>query len=66
MAKKLDKFVIIYLNNIFILTKNIKQANIKAVQFVFYLLDKFKFLTNQVKYWFYQKEIQFLGYFLSV
>ena len=65
LAKKLDVFVIIYLENIIIYTKNLSQPHVKVVCKVLEQLWKYLFFANLKKYCFYQDEICFLGYVMS-
>ena len=64
-AKKLDMFVIIYLNDIMIYIKDLDQPNIEIVLWVLDQLRKYSLFTNLKKYCFYQNEICFLGYIVS-
>ncbi len=62
LAEKLDVFVIVYLDDIFIYTEN---AGEEYVQAVWYVLDKLRLYANFKKCWFYQDEVRFLGYIVS-
>ena len=53
LAKKLDIFIIVYLNNILIYTKNTGQSHVKAVWWVFGELRKHGLFTNLKKYYFH-------------
>ena len=53
LAKKLHIFVIIYLSNILISTKDLGQPHMKTICWVFDLLQKYRFFTNLKKYLFY-------------
>ena len=66
LTKKLDVFVIVYLDNILIYTKNEVQGHVEAVQWVLDLLRKNSFFANLKKCRFHQDEIRFLGYVVSV
>ena len=46
MAKKLDIFVIMYLNNIFIYIKDLSQSYIKIVESLLDILQKYRFFAN--------------------
>ena len=65
LAKKLDIFVIVYLNNILIYTKDSGQPYVKAVCWVLDHLWKYSLFANLKKCCFYQDEIRFLGYVVS-
>ena len=65
LVKKPDIFVIVYLDNIFIYTKDLGQAHNDDVQYVLQKLRKHGFLANLKKCWFYNKEVCFLGYIVS-
>lgn len=58
-AKKLDILVIIYLNNIYIYTKNPKQVHIDTVWQTLNILKKNGLYTNVEKRCFYKNEIFF-------
>ena len=65
MAKKLDIFVIVYLNNILIYNKNAGQAHINAVCWVLNKLKKYGLFAIFKKYCFYKDKVRFLGYVIS-
>ena len=65
LAKKLDVFVIVYLDDILIYTKDEGQDYVEAVQLVLDLLQKNGLFANLKKCRFYQKEVRFLGYIVS-
>ena len=62
LAEKLDIFIIVYLNNILIYTKNLDQPYIKAVYWILDQFQKYFPFTNLKKYYFYQNEIWYLEY----
>ena len=62
LAETLDVFVIIYLDNIFIYTKDLGQPNIKAMCWILDQLQKYSLFANLKKCCFYQHEICFLEY----
>ena len=64
LAKKFNTFVIVYLDNILIYTKNKGQDHVKAVWWVPDLLKKNGLFANLKRCRFYQKEIRFLGYII--
>ena len=63
-AKKLDVFVIIYLDNILIYTKDTAKAHVDAVQGVLNKIKKHGLFTNLKKCRFYKNEFQFLGFII--
>ena len=65
LAKKLDIFVIVYLNNVLVYTENKSQGHVEAVQWVLDLLQKNGFFANLKKCRFHQDEVRFLGYAVS-
>lgn len=65
LAKKLDVFLIIYLDNILIYTKDSGQAHVKAVCWILENLQKYSLFANLKKCWFYQDKIYFFGYAIS-
>ena len=65
MAKKLDIFVIIYLNDILIYTEDPSQPHIEAVRWVLDQLRKYLLFANLKKCYFHQDEVYFLGYVVS-
>ena len=65
LVKKLDIFVIVYLDNILIYTKDTRQAHINAVWWVLELLRKNGLFANLKKCRFYQNEVRFLEYVIS-
>ena len=62
LAEKLDLFVIVYLDNIFIYTEDQRWGYVKAVWWVLDILRKNGLFANLKKYWFWKDEMQFLGY----
>ena len=65
-AKKLDIFVIVYLDNILICTDDKGDGHIAAIQWVLEQLRKFSLFANLKKCRFHQEEVQFLGYVVSL
>ena len=65
LAKKLDVFVIVYLDDILIYTEDEGQGHVEAVRWVLDLLRKNGFFANLKKCWFHQDEVCFLGYVVS-
>ena len=55
--EKLDVFVIVYLDDIFIYTKDESKSHVQAVQWVFDQLRKFLLYANLKKCQFHQEEI---------
>ena len=65
LAEILNIFVIVYLDDIFIYTKNQGQGHIKAVQWVPELLRKNGLFANLKKCQFHKNEVRFLRYVVS-
>ena len=65
LAKKLDIFVIVYLDDILIYTNDDRDGYVTAVRWVLKQLRKFLLFVNLKKCWFHQEEVQFLGYVMS-
>ena len=65
LAEKLDIFVIVYLDDILIYTKDDGDGHIAAVQWVLEQLKKFSLYANLKKCRFHQDEVWFLGYVVS-
>ena len=65
LAKKLNIFVIVYLNDIFIYIEDPCQAYVDAVWWVFEELRKTGLFANLKKCRFYKYEVRFLGYVVS-
>ena len=65
LAKKLDVFVIVYLDDILIYTEDKSRGHVEAVQWVLDLLKKNSLFANLKKCWFHQDEIRFLEYVVS-
>lgn len=62
LAKRLDIFVIVYLNDILIYTKDLRQGHINEIQWILEVLKRYDFYTNFKKCRFYKNEIRFLTY----
>ena len=65
LAKKLDVFVIVYLDDILIYTEDLGQAHVEAICWVLENLRKHGLFANLKKYWFHQDEVRFLSYVVS-
>ena len=65
LAEKLDIFVIVYLDDILIYTKDPGQPYVEAVRWVLDQLRKYSLFANLKKCRFHQDEIRFLGYVVS-
>lgn len=65
LAKKLDIFIIIYPNNVFIYTKNQSQSHLNAVYWVLEQLLKYGVYVNLEKCSFHQDKFRFLGFVVS-
>ena len=62
LAKKLDIFIIIYLNHIFIHIEDQARGHIEAVWWILDFLRKNDLFANLEKCRFHKNEVQFLGY----
>ena len=65
-VEKLDIFVIMYLDDIFIYTDDDGDSYIAAVWWVLEQLRKYLLYANLKKCRFHQKEVRFLGYMVSL
>ena len=65
LAEKLDIFVIVYLDDILINSRDPGQSHVEAVRQVLDQLWKYSLFPNLKKCRFYQDEICFLGYIVS-
>ncbi len=65
LAKKLDVFVIVYLNDILIYTESEGEEYVQAVRWVLDQLQKHSLYANLKKCRFHQDEVRFLGYIVS-
>ena len=65
LAEKLDIFIIVYLDNILIYTKDQGQGHVEAVRWVLDLLKKNGLFANLKKCRFHKDEVRFLGYVVS-
>ena len=65
LAEKLDIFVIVYLDDILIYTKDPGQPHVEAVRWVLDQLRKYLLFPNLKKCCFHQDEVRFLGYVVS-
>ncbi len=64
-AKKLDIFVIVYLDDVLVFTKDSGQPHMDTVQWVLEQLRKHSFYANLKKCRFHQDEVWFLGFVVS-
>ena len=64
LAKKFNIFVIVYLDDILIYTKDLGQDYIEAVRWVLDILKKYKLFANLKKCRFYKDEVYFLSYII--
>lgn len=62
LAKKLNIHVIVYLDNIFIYTIDLRQAHFNAISCVLDILSKNSLYANPKKYMFHKDEVHFLDY----
>ena len=65
LAENLDIFVIVYLDDILIYTKDPGQPHVEAICWVLDHLQKYLLFANLKKCRFYQDEIYFLEYIMS-
>ena len=65
LAEKLDIFVIVYLDDMFIYTENLGQAHIDVVWWVLNILKKYRLYTKLQKCCFHKDGVRFLGYVIS-
>lgn len=65
LAKKLNIFVIIYLNDIYIYTKSKREEYVEVIQWILDQLQKHLLYANFKKYQFHQDKVRFLGYIIS-
>ena len=66
LVKKLNIFIIVYLDDIFIYTKGQSQGHVETVQWILDLLRKNGLFANLKKSWFHQDEVWFLSYVVLV
>ena len=64
-AEKLNIFILVYLDDIFIYTKNPGQGYVETVRWVLDHLRKNGLFTNLKKCRFYKDKVRFLGYVVS-
>ena len=65
LAKKLDIFVIVYLDDILIYTEDPGQGHVEAVRWVLDVLRRHGLFANLKKCRFHKDEVRFLGYIVS-
>jgi hypothetical protein len=65
LYKYLNDFIIIYLNDIFIFTKEIKKEYIDKIRLIFKKIRKYNLLLKLKKYEFFKKKVNFLEYIIS-
>ncbi len=65
LVEKLNIFMIMYLDDILIYTKNKSKEYVEAVWWVLQQLQKHLLYVNLKKCWFHQEEVRFLGYIVS-
>ena len=65
LVENLNIFVIVYLDNILIYTKDLGQSHIVVVQWVPGVLRKNGFFNNLKKCRFHKNKVRFLGYIVS-
>lgn len=64
-AEKLDIFIIVYLDDIFIYIESSEEKYLEAVEWVLDQLLKYLLYANLKKCRFYQDKMRFLGYIIS-
>ena len=64
-TEKLDIFVIVYLDDIFIYTEDQGWGHVEAMRWVLDILRKNGLFANLKKCWFHNDEVQLLGYVVS-
>lgn len=65
LIKRLNIFVIVYLDNIFIYTENVSLGHVIVVRWVLEVLRKNSFFAKLKKYWFHKDRVRFLDYIIS-
>ena len=65
LSEKLDIFVIVYLDDIFIYTEDQSQGHLEAMWWILDLLKKNGLFVNLKKCWFHKNKVRFLEYVLS-
>ena len=65
LAEKLNIFVIVYLDNILMYTKNPRKAHVEAIWWVLEVLRKYSFYANLKKCRFHKDEVRFLSFVVS-
>ena len=65
LVEKLNIFVIVYLDDIFIYTKDPAKGHVKAAQWVLIVLRKYGVYANLKKCPLHQDKVRFLGFFVS-
>ena len=65
LAEELNIFVIMYLYDIFIYTKDQRRGHVEAMWWVLDILRKNCLFANLKKCWFHKDKVQFLGYVVS-
>lgn len=66
LSKKFNVFIIVYMDEVLIYTKDECLSHVKVIQWIFEKLWKYSLYDNLKKCCFYQNEIQFLGYIVSL
>lgn len=65
LAKKLNIFVHVHLDDILIYIENPGQTSIEAMQWVLNFLQKYRLFANPKKSWFHKNELRFPEYIIS-
>jgi hypothetical protein len=66
LYKYLNDFIIIYLDDILIFTKEIKEEYIDKIRLVFKKIRKYNLLLKPKKCEFFKKKVSFLKYIISI
>jgi hypothetical protein len=66
LYKYLNDFIIIYLDDILIFTKEIKKEYIDKIRLVLKKIRKYDLLLKSKKYEFFKKEVNFLEYIIFI
>jgi hypothetical protein len=66
LYKYLDDFVVIYLDDILIFTKEIKEEYIDKIRLIFKKIRKYNLLLKPKKYEFFKKKVNFLKYIIFI
>ena len=65
LAEKINVFIIVYFDDIFIYIESERKEHVKAIQWILDQLQKYLLYANLKKCQFYQDKIKFLNYIIS-